>query len=150
MFVNVADRFVIIRPDSTCIYTHKKEVKMTVFAYPTLIVSVLFFFFFLITPKHMLKQPIVDSALVQNVSLCYVIVVSARSYNPHILSFLVLFYLKLIVTCNHVDNFFNPVTRNGALLYFKNLSVFFLAVWRWWVLIYQSEKVILRGEFKRG
>jgi len=149
MFVKVADRFVIIRPDSTSIYTRKKEVKMTVFAYPPLIVSVLFFLFFL-TPKHMLKQPIVDSALVQNVSLCYVIVVSARSCNPHILSFLVLFYLELIVTCNHVDNFCNPVSRNGALLYFKNLSVFFFAVWRWWVLIYQSEKVILRGEFKRG
>jgi hypothetical protein len=86
MFVNVADRFVIIRPDSTSIYTRKKEVKMTVFAYPPLIVSVLFFLFFL-TPKHMLKQPIVDSALVQNVSLCYVIVVCSIMQSAYIILF---------------------------------------------------------------
>lgn len=51
---------------------------------------------------------------------------------------------------NHVDYFVIPGSQKGAFPYFKNLSVFFFIVWRWWMLIYQSEKVIFHGEFLRG
>ena len=60
------------------------------------------------------------------------------------------FYLKVIFICNHDDYFVIPVSQKGAFLYFKNLSVFFFIVWRWWMLIYQSEKVIFRWEFMKG